>query len=82
LEDAAGQVAWLNSDNVGGLARPYFRPKGTKTMLQTLRFKAGCFATANRAIDLRSIVAVRLHCDRSDERDLAFDDLHLVSDGG
>jgi hypothetical protein len=82
LEDAAGQVAWLDCNDVGGLARPYFRNAGIKTMLQTLRFKAGCFAAANRALDLDRIVAVRLHCDRSDERDLAFDDLHMVKSGG
>jgi hypothetical protein len=79
LEDASGQIAWLDSNDVGGLARPYFRNAEIKTMLQTLRFKAGCFAAANRAIDLGRIVAVRLHCNRSDERDLAFDDLHVVS---
>ena len=50
-------------------------------MLQTLRFRAGCVAMANRALDLTKIVTLRIHCDRTDERDLAFDDLHLVNNG-
>jgi hypothetical protein len=81
LEDASGQIGWLDSNEVGGLARPYFRNAFIKTMLQTLRFRADCFAMANRALDLSKIVALRIHCDRTDRRDLAFDDLHLVDKG-
>ena len=49
-----------------------------KTMLKTLRFKSGCFAI-DRALDLTAITAVLLHCNRSDERALAFDDLQIVT---
>jgi hypothetical protein len=77
LEDANGVVAWVDSDVVGGLPRPYDHPFSPKTMLKTLRFKTSCF-TAPRPVDLRRIRAIRLRLNRRDERGLAFDDLQIV----
>lgn len=79
LEDAAGVRTWVDSDNVGGLPRPYFRhPSLTKTMLKTLRFKGGCFVSANSKFRAGKIVAILIQCNRKDERALAFDDLQIV----
>ncbi len=79
LRDSNGTEAWIDSDDVGGLPRPFPRNSVTmKTMLETVRFKSGCFAV-NRQLDLTSITAILLHCDRNDERALAFDDLQIVA---
>jgi hypothetical protein len=78
LEDKNGGRAWVDSDEVGGLPRPYNRNPGMiKTMLKTLRFKGGCFDTAPK-FDLKSVRAVLIKCDRKDERAFAFDDLQIV----
>jgi hypothetical protein len=78
LRDANGTEAWVDSDDVGGLPRPFPRKPATmKTMLKTLRFKPGCFA-GNRKLDVASITTILLRCNRSDERALAFDDLQIV----
>lgn len=78
LEDGAGEIAWVDSDAVGGLPLPYDRPSEVKSMLQTVRFKAACFAVANPKVRLNQVVAIRIRCNRRDERALAFDDLQLV----
>ena len=79
LEDNKGNVAWVSSDGVGGVPRPYLRSDRVKSMLSTLRFRAPCFTAANaKKINLRSIVAIRINADREDRRSLAFDDLHLL----
>lgn len=58
--------------------RPFPRnPATMKTMLKTLRFKAVCFV-ANGRLDLRAITAIMIHCNRTDERAVAFDDLQIV----
>lgn len=77
LEDDNGVVAWVDSDLVGGLPRPYDHPYSPKTMLKTLRFKTACFSGPKR-LDLRRIRAIRLRLNRKDERALAFDDLQIV----
>jgi hypothetical protein len=78
LRDAAGTESWVDSDDVGGLPRPFPRkPVTMKTMLKTLRFKSGCFA-GNRKLDLSSITAILLWFNRADERALALDDLQIV----
>ncbi len=79
VEDAGGLVSWIDTQDVGGLARPYPRGSRSKTMLQTLRFCGACFASADRRVNLSRIVAIRMHFDRNDERDIAVDDLHIVS---
>jgi hypothetical protein len=48
-----------------------------KTMLKTLRFRTGCFATATK-LDLTAVTAILFRFDRRDERDLALDDLQIV----
>jgi hypothetical protein len=77
LEDISGVRAWVGSDAVGGLPRPYARNPGMiKTMLKTLRFKGACFEAARFKIN--RIQAILIQCDRKDERAFAFDDLQIV----
>jgi hypothetical protein len=77
LEDANGVQAFLDSDVVGGLPRPYSRNPGMiKTMLNTLRFRCGCFGGGK--FKLGAIRAILIKCDRKDERAFAFDDLQIV----
>jgi hypothetical protein len=91
LEDAAGAVAWVDSDGVSGLPRSldrraydlpqWYAADKTKTMLKTLRFPVSCFKSpprARRQFDPRRVVAVRLQLSRQDKRALAFDDLQIV----
>ncbi|MEO8286560.1 MAG: hypothetical protein ABI670_09010 [Chloroflexota bacterium] len=82
LEDASGVQAWVDSDEVGGLPRPYDRNPGMiKTMLKTLRFKGECFKQ-ERGLELRKIQAILIQCDRKDERAFAYDDLQIVKSTG
>ena len=78
LEDAKGTIGWVDSDQVGGLPRPYDRDGYTKSMLNTLRFKASCFKTAEPRLDLGTVRAILIGCNRKDKRPLAFDDLQIV----
>jgi hypothetical protein len=79
LEDINGLQAWVDSDEVGGLPRPYARnPGNIKTMLKTMRFKGACFG-GEREFDPAQIQAILIRCDRPDERALAFDDLQIVA---
>lgn len=77
VETTSGAVIWTDSDDVGGLPRPFdrlaFGP--TKTMLKTLRFPVGCFPSLNRRNRVRAIL-VRMN--RNDQRPLAFDDVQIV----
>jgi hypothetical protein len=76
LEDGNGGRAWVDSDDVGGLYRPYPRNPGMiKTMLSTLRFRGACFA--GRRFDLKKVVAILVKCDRKEPRAIAFDDLQV-----
>jgi hypothetical protein len=78
LEDTSGVRAWVDSDDVGGLPRPYARNPGMiKTMLNTLRFKGGCFQD-EQEFDIQRVHAILIRCDRRDERAFAFDDLQIV----
>lgn len=78
VEDANGTQAWINSDEIGGLPRPYARNPGMiKTMLKTLRFRGGCFGIEPK-IALEKIAAILIQCDRQDERSHAFDDLQII----
>ncbi|HEY4540922.1 MAG TPA: hypothetical protein VIG66_00950, partial [Noviherbaspirillum sp.] len=78
LEDANGVIVFVDVDKVGGLPRPYAHPFATKTMPNTIRFKADCFKAANRRLTLGKVSAVLIACNRGDERALAFDDLQIV----
>lgn len=81
VEDAAGTVAWVDSDDVGGLPRPFDRrafDARTKTMLSTYRFPGRCFAAAERRLQLSGIRAVHLGLNRADGRPIAFDDVEIV----
>lgn len=77
LETSGGTVLWEDSDDVGGVPRPFEREAfgPTKTMLTTLRFPASCFSTGRRLPRIRAIL-IRLN--RGDQRALAFDDLEIV----
>jgi hypothetical protein len=76
LEDSNGIQAWVDSDDVGGLFRPYPRNPGMiKTMLSTLRFRGVCFTAAK--FQLSSVVAVLIRCDRTQPSPIAFDDLQI-----
>lgn len=77
LEDEQGVTAWVDSDDVGGVPRPYPRNPGMiKTLLSTLRFRGGCFQARER-FDARRIVAILVRCDRKEPRPIAFDDLQV-----
>ena len=78
VEDANGLTAFVDVDFVGGLPRPYARPAPTKSMLNTIRFKADCFRIGNRRLSLSKVRALLIACNRSDERATAFDDLQIV----
>ncbi|MFI5980336.1 hypothetical protein ACIBEA_05595 [Streptomyces sp. NPDC051555] len=83
LEDAGGTTRWVDSDSVGGVPRPCFRPDDlTKTMLRTLRFRSACFRAGESESEsdlmLHKIVAVLIRCDRPGLPVLAFDDLQIV----
>jgi hypothetical protein len=78
LRDANGIEAFVDSDDVGGLPRPFPRkPSTMKTMLKTLCFKSSCFPGKTK-LDLSAITAILIRCNRADERALAFDDLQIV----
>ncbi len=88
LEDKHGTVVWVDSDEVGGLPRPYARrtydlvqwyhTDKTKTMLKTLRFKANCFRLGRPRFGISGVRAILLRLNRGDQRALAFDDLQIV----
>ena len=76
LEDANGIRAWVDSDAVGGLPRPYPRNAGMiKTMLSTLRFRGACFS--RRRFQPKKVAAILIRCDRANPRPIAFDDLQV-----
>lgn len=78
VRDANGSEAWVDSDDVGILPRPFPRASHSmKTMLETRRFKMDCLTVGGR-LDIGAIVAILLNCNRTDERALAFDDLQIV----
>ena len=79
VTDANGVTVFVDVDMVGGLPRPYPHPISTKSMLNTLRFKADCFKVANRKLSLGKVTAILIARDRRDERALAFDDLQIVT---
>jgi outer membrane protein OmpA-like peptidoglycan-associated protein/pimeloyl-ACP methyl ester carboxylesterase len=85
LEDAAGGTSFGDSNDVGGLPRPFDRRNDdvarigvdlTKTMLKTHRFAAACFVRSG--FDPTHVRAVLLRLDRGDGRALAFDQLQIV----
>jgi hypothetical protein len=80
LEDRRGQRAWADSDNVGGVPRPFDQPPGTtKSMLSTLRFPVRCFKPETRRFDRRAVAAILIRYDRTTPRELAFDVLQIVN---
>jgi hypothetical protein len=93
LADARDKRGFVDSDDVGGLPRPYDRraddfaiferdfdfPDFTKTMLKTLRFPVACIvARAEPSFDPTKVRAIVLWMDRNDGRALAFDQLQIV----
>ncbi|MDN3025183.1 hypothetical protein [Streptomyces sp. S.PB5] len=76
--DDGKTVAWVDSDSVGGVPRPFQRPRGTKTMLKTLRFRADCFLAVRPTLRIDRIQKIHIKYDRQGRRPLAFDDLQLV----
>jgi hypothetical protein len=86
LEDGSGRVAFVDSNDAGGLPRPYDRrtfdvaaglSDRTKTILKTQRFPATCFSGAS-AFDVRDVRAVVVQLDRGDRRAIALDQLQIV----
>jgi hypothetical protein len=91
LVDAAGKKASADSNDVGGLPRPYDRrtddnhlgiPDDTKTMLMSLRFLISCFrperASDPKPFDPTQVRAIVLRMDRNDGRALAIDQLQIM----
>jgi hypothetical protein len=79
IEDVNGVTAFIDVNPVGGLSRPYERPYATKSMLNTIRFKANCFKGGNRRLSLSTVRALLIACNRTDDRATAFDDLQIVT---
>ena len=88
VEDTGGNVVWADSDQVGGVPRPYHRRDDdlvkigvdlTKTLLKTLRFPAKCFTAQKKKLDITQIQAILLKLNRKDDRPLAFDQLQIVT---
>jgi peptidoglycan hydrolase-like protein with peptidoglycan-binding domain len=86
LEDSSGRIAFVDSNVAGTLPRPFDRRSDdlvhfgidfTKTMLETFRFPAGCFAGGS-GFNIKAIKAIHLQLNRSDGRPLAFDQLQIV----
>lgn len=76
LEDENGVRAWVDSDDVGGLARPYPRNPGMiKTMLSTIRFRGVCFQAVE--FNPKKVVAILIRCNRDTPPPIAFDDLQI-----
>ncbi|HEY3569638.1 MAG TPA: S8 family serine peptidase [Thermoanaerobaculia bacterium] len=85
LEDTSGRIALADSDDAGGLPRPFDRKADdvrinradfTKTMLTTQRFPSGCFAGLR--FDVTHVRAVVIRLSRGDCRAIAFDQLQIV----
>jgi hypothetical protein len=80
LEDGNGLRAWENSDNVGGVPRPFDDPPGsTKSMMSTLRFPVSCFKPEEVKFEQRDVRAILIRFDRPDPRAIAFDVLQIVT---
>jgi dienelactone hydrolase len=85
LEDSGGTVVFVNSDDVGGVPRPFDRSpfppskSQTKTMLSTLRFPPGCFTRPGSKLAIDKVMAIRVRLNRPDRRPLAIDDLQVVT---
>jgi len=78
IEDTSGNQAWVDSDLVGGVDRPFDRPSQIKSILSTLRFKTACFKAVRKRVNLREVQAIMIRTNRKDLRPLAFDDLQMV----
>ncbi len=94
LEDSSDTIAFVDSDDVGALPRPFDRKAVdsphllieeteqqkdfTKTMLKTLRFPVSCFKDSYPGLKVEKVRAIVLRLDRGDGRDLAFDQLQIV----
>jgi hypothetical protein len=88
LADVRDKRGFVDSNDVGGLPRPYDRSADdlamfgsdfTKTMLKTLRFPVSCIvARAEPGFDATKVRAIVLWMDRNDGRELAFDQLQIV----
>lgn len=78
VKDVNGTRAWVDTDDVGGLPRPYERNPGMiKTMLNTLIFAGECFKH-EKNLDLKKVQAILIRCNRNDNRAFAIDDLQIV----
>ena len=85
VENTAGTVVWVNSDDVGGIPVPFDRRAfdlarsgvdKTKTMLKTLRFSGHCLQDIHKEqIPIRAILG---RMNRPQPRAIAFDDLQIV----
>jgi dienelactone hydrolase len=87
LEDVNGTTVWVDSDDVGGLYRPFDRRADdmaaygfdiTKTMLSTMRFPGGCFQARGERFEPQGIRAILIRCSREDRQPMAFDDLQVL----
>lgn len=85
VENTAGTVVWVDSDEVGGIPIPFDRKAfdlahsgvdKTKTMLKTLRFSGHCLRDLHKEQIL--IRAILVHMNRPQPRAIAFDDLQIV----
>lgn len=80
LEDSTGAVAWVDSDEMGGVTRPFDRTAYdslTKTMPLTLRFNTHCFKPVRGRLNLKQIQALLLRLNRPKPVPLAFEDLQI-----
>ncbi len=75
VEDAAGNVRWVDASAVGGVPRPYARNDiYQRWVMKTLRFPLSCF----NALDLTGVRALHLKpAGMAASRQIAFDDLQI-----
>ena len=75
IELTDGVVEWVDSEEVGGVPRPFYTEFLMKSMLSTLRFPIRCFGSSKR---LRVARAILLRFTPENARPLAFDDLQII----
>jgi hypothetical protein len=79
IEDGNGVLAWVSSDEVGPVPRPFDRaPGSTKSMLTTLRFPPRCFRPDRPDFKISDIRAIHIRIGDIASRGLAFDVMQIV----
>ncbi len=79
VEDGHGSVAWISSDDIGPVPRPFDHAlTATKSMLTTLRFPPRCLRAEGPRFDPSDIRAILIRADGHARNGIAFDVLQVV----